>query len=93
MYIENERLKCEIWRTKTEKTYKINVVKLRTIVPEKKVIYTSDLSPGKRKILSGKNGYELKVIRDTVVNGKKVSSEVISEDSYRSVPGVVMIGK
>ena len=61
--------------------------------PQPQVIYTDELAVGKQQTkVKGRKGYEAVVTRNYLLDGKVVSSEEISRDTFHEVQGVVLRG-
>lgn len=61
--------------------------------PQPQVIYTDELAVGTQQTkVKGRKGYEAVVTRNYLLNGKVVSSEEISRDTFHEVQGVVLRG-
>lgn len=93
MSIDNNCLKSEIFGKKSNKIFKIKTIILDIIPFKKRIIYDSNLPKRKKVILPGKNGYKVRVVRETFIKDKKINSEIISEDFYHPIPSIIKIGE
>ena len=72
--------------------YAISSKTIRTIPPTVKEVARASLHPGSRLLLSsGKSGYVVETYRSKLVNGKVVSTDRISRDTYKAQPSVYAI--
>ncbi|MFC5650505.1 VanW family protein [Paenibacillus solisilvae] len=70
-------------------SYSIKSKTIATIEPPVKEIPTSMVQPGERLLLSlGRSGYIVETYRTLMKNGKEISSERISRDTYKAQPTV-----
>lgn len=77
----------------TEYTVKIRAYKTKSIPYKVEKIKDDDLFKGEEKVKQkGANGCRAVCYRDLYLNGKKVSSELISTDTYKSMKRIVRIG-
>ncbi len=61
--------------------------------PSPDIIYTNELPVGVRKTqVSAREGYDVVVTRNYLMEGKIVDSELISEDYYPAIKGVILEG-
>lgn len=66
---------------------------LTSITAAEEIIMTADLPKGVRERLKkGQPGYHVTVWRVTKMNGEVISREMLSQDSYRSVPSKYRVG-
>ncbi|MBT9139798.1 MAG: Vancomycin B-type resistance protein VanW [Dehalococcoidia bacterium] len=66
---------------------------LASIDAEEEIIMTPDLPKGvQEQLKKGQPGYHVTVWRVTKLNGEEISREMLSQDSYRSVPYKYRVG-
>ncbi len=77
----------------TNKTYEINSEILEVTQPKTEIIKDATKYEGETEIVkSGYNGYKVKVTRKTYENGKLINTEVINNDTFNVINGIVKVG-
>jgi vancomycin resistance protein YoaR len=93
--ISNKVLTFRIHSNKslTNRTYKLVNRVLETIPAQVKYEDDPELEVGKTEIVQeAKNGYRVRVFRQTFENGKMIKEEVISTDTYKVAHGLIKKG-
>lgn len=71
----------------------VNNILQKTDPPAPDIIYTNALPVGARQTqISAREGYVVEVYRNYMKDGKIVDSELISEDNYPAIKGIVLEG-
>ena len=61
--------------------------------PKPDIIYTDDLPNGERQVkVTARKGYKVKAYRDYYENDKLIKSELISDDYFHEIQGVILEG-
>jgi uncharacterized protein YabE (DUF348 family) len=93
-YTKDKNLYINIYSNSSllSRKYVISSKVYKTIEPATKVVKDSSLSEGKASpVKPGRNGYMVRVTRDTYENERLVASEIISDDKYPAVQGIIKI--
>ncbi|WP_157265727.1 VanW family protein [Paenibacillus sp. FJAT-27812] len=92
--VEDRRLTVKIFGTmKANERYEINSVTLKTIAPSVQEKSNSRLSPGQKvTVEKGKEGYVVETFRTLLRDGKVVSRDRLSRDTYKAQPKVIEVG-
>ena len=94
-YTENKLLNFNIYSSKTltARTYDVVNQVYQTVDATTKTIEDPNMPEGKKEIVQkAQNGIKVKVYRHTYENGKLIKQDLISDDYYRPVQGVVKVG-
>lgn len=93
-YTKDKNLYINIYSNSSllNRKYVISSKVYKTIEPATKIVKDPNLSEGKTSpIKQGRNGYMVRVTRDTYENERLVASEIISDDKYPAVQGIIKI--
>jgi len=92
--VEDRKLTIKLFGTMKEKEkYDIESVTLKTIEPTVQERTNSRLSPGQKvTVESGKQGYVVETYRTLTRDGKVVSRDRLSRDTYKSQPTIIEVG-
>ncbi|WP_138753672.1 VanW family protein [Paenibacillus sinopodophylli] len=92
--VEDRRLTVKLFGTmNAEENYDIESVTLQTIAPSIQERNNAQLSPGQKVILEkGKQGYIVETYRTLTKNGKLISRDRISRDTYKAQPTLIEVG-
>lgn len=94
-YIKDKNLHINIYSNSSlaDRTYNIKNSIYMKIPPKTEIIEDPGLASDKTVVVKkGSHGYKVRVTRDTYEKGKLVNSEVISNDYYRPVNGIIKKG-
>lgn len=79
--------------TLTNRTYAIMSEILEVTQPKTEIIKDATKYEGESEIVkTGYNGYKVKVTRKTYENGKLIKTEVINNDTFNVINGIVKVG-
>jgi vancomycin resistance protein YoaR len=94
-YIENKNVCFNVYSSKdlTKKSYEMVTEIIDTIQPTIKYIDDPKRNEGETEVVKkASTGYKVKTYRKTFENGKLISTELISSDSYKVVNGEIIRG-
>jgi vancomycin resistance protein YoaR len=94
-YTQDKNLFINIYTNSSllNRKYVVSSKVYKTIQPEMKIVKVSNLSVGKTStVKEPRNGYLVRVTRDTYENEMLIASEVISDDKYPAIQGIIRIG-
>jgi vancomycin resistance protein YoaR len=94
-YTSNKKVSFNIYSnsTLTERTYSISTQTLETIQPKIEIIKDPTKYEGETEtIKESYHGYKVKVTRKVYESGKLIDTQVINNDTYRVINGVVKVG-
>lgn len=79
--------------TLTNRTYEIISEILEVIQPKTQIIKDPTKYEGQSEIVkSGYNGYKVKVSRKTYENGKLIGTEIVNNDTFNVINGIIKVG-
>lgn len=92
--VKDRKLTVKLFGTMPENIrYDIESVTVQTIEPAVQEVASASLPAGTRKVVQhGKPGYVVETFRTLVQDGKEVSRERVSRDTYKAQPTVVNVG-
>ena len=85
----------QIWGVKQEVEYDISIEtkKIATIEPTTKYVQNSSLPAGQQKVVqAGSNGRKVEAYKVTKLNGKVISTTLLSRDTYNAMQRIVHVG-
>lgn len=85
----------QIWGVKEEVEYDISIEtkKIATIEPTTKYVQNSSLPAGQQKVVqAGSNGRKVEAYKVTKLNGKVISTTLLSRDTYNAMQRIVHVG-
>lgn len=91
----SRKLTIAIYGTKEDKEYEVELTSWKTGVISSKVQEQNDssLEEGKTKIIQkGTAGYKSVAYKTVKYNGKVISKELLSQDTYGSTPKIIAVG-
>ena len=91
----SRKLTIAIYGTKEDKEYDVELTSWTTGTVASKVEYQNDntLAKGKTKVIqAGSAGYKSVAYKTVKYNGKVISKELLSSDSYGSTPRIIAVG-
>ena len=94
-FISNRNIYFNIYSnaTLTKRTYEIVNEILGVTQPKTETIQDSTKYQGETEIIkTGYIGYKVKVIRKTYENGKLINTQIINNDTYNVINGIVKVG-
>ncbi|CAM4477995.1 vancomycin resistance protein YoaR [Paenibacillus endophyticus] len=92
--VEDRKLTIKLFGTMDpNESYDIESVTLKTIAPSVQERSNASLSPGQKAVVEeGKLGYVVETFRTLKKNGKLVSRDRISHDTYKAQPALIEVG-
>lgn len=92
--VEDRKLTVKLFGTMNENVrYDIESVTLKTIAPAVQESSSDRLSPGQKvTIEKGKPGYVVETYRTLLRDGKAVSKDRVSRDTYKAQPTIIEVG-
>jgi vancomycin resistance protein YoaR len=92
--VKDRRLTVKLFGTmKANERYDIESITVKTLEPAVKETVNAKLSPGQKvTVEKGKQGYIVETYRTLVRDGKAVTREKVSRDTYKAQPTIVEIG-
>lgn len=94
-YTSNKNVSFNIYSssTLTKRTYSISTETLQTTQPKTETIKDSTKYEGQTEIIKkAYPGYKVKVTRKVYENGKLIETQVINNDNYRVINGIIKVG-
>ncbi|MGH4118324.1 VanW family protein [Clostridium sp.] len=94
-YTSNKKVSFNIYSNSklTERTYSISTDTLQTTQPKTETVKDPTKYEGEKEIIKqGYPGYKVRVTRKVYENGKLIDTQVINNDTYRVINGVIKVG-
>ncbi|MCR8844828.1 VanW family protein [Paenibacillus sp. SC116] len=90
---EGDRLTIKLFGTMdTNIQYKMETKTIKIMKPDVKYVRNNQLTPGTQELLQpGKNGFQVETYRLKLVDGKEVSRERVSLDTYKPQPSLIAV--
>jgi vancomycin resistance protein YoaR len=92
--VENRKLTIKLFGTMPENVaYDIESVTIKTVEPGAQQKVNQGLAVGEQRVVErGKPGYVVDTFRTLIEDGKEVSRERVSRDTYRAQPTIIEVG-
>jgi vancomycin resistance protein YoaR len=94
-FISNRNLHFNIYcnSTLTKRSYEIINETLQTTEPKTETIKDSTKYEGEKEIVkTAYTGYKVKVTRKTYENGKLIDTQLLNNDTYNAINGIIKVG-
>ncbi|MBD8498279.1 VanW family protein [Paenibacillus arenosi] len=90
---EEDRLTIKLFGTMNSNVqYKMETKTIKIMKPDVKYVRNNQLTPGTQELLQpGKNGFQVETYRLKLVDGKEVSRERVSLDTYKPQPSLIAV--